>query len=303
MNLRTNEEKLVKIAVMGEVYHSIGHPGLYHVPPDGIPIVTVGGWAGLKLNVRVGDPAVGWEADHLEPGVSIKNSESENINKGANAALMLLACVGNEAIVATGDAKGAKGLVTGEHAGCEHVILDFVPEVLNKLLFGDKIKIRAFGVGLKLLDWPDVKVMNIDPRLLKKMNIGTRAGKLTVPVTHRIPAELAGSGVGQGHSYSGDQIDFQMFDAATIRKCKLGSLRLGDFVAVMDYDGTFGYVYRPGAVSIGVIVHGDSVGAGHGPGVITLMTSGDGRITPVIDPKANLATILGLRKDKKKPKR
>ena len=80
------------------------------------------------------------------------------------------------------------------------------------------------------------------------------------------------------------------------------AINRGDFVAILDYDHSYGYAYRQGAVTIGIILHGDGT-AGHGPGVTTLLTSGEGNIVPVIDPNANLATRLGLRKGEKKSKR
>jgi len=39
------------------------------------------------------------------------------------------------------------------------------------------------------------------------------------------------------------------------------------------------------------------VTSGHGPGVVTVMTSRSGAIKPVIDPKANIALLLGIRTD------
>ncbi|MEX1313236.1 MAG: hypothetical protein AB1Z38_03605 [Desulfotignum sp.] len=47
-------------------------------------------------------------------------------------------------------------------------------------------------------------------------------------------------------------------------------------------------------MSIGIVVHSDCRLAGHGPGITTLMTSPNGRITPVKDPDANLADLLGI---------
>ena len=49
------------------------------------------------------------------------------------------------------------------------------------------------------------------------------------------------------------------------------------------------------AVTVGVVSHGSSNIAGHGPGVTTLLTSASGALEPVLDERANLATILGLR--------
>ena len=49
----------------------------------------------------------------------------------------------------TGNAKGAKGTVTGKSGRfAEHVIIHFAPDVLEQLAFGDKIVVRARGVGM-----------------------------------------------------------------------------------------------------------------------------------------------------------
>jgi len=86
-----------------------------------------------------------------------------------------------------------------------------------------------------------------------------------------------------------------LFDKAVVEQYELESLRIGDIVAIIDADHSFGRIYRQGAVSVGVVVHTNCVTAGHGPGVTTLMTSPDGRIIPQIDPKANIASLLKLR--------
>lgn len=77
----------------------------------------------------------------------------------------------------------------------------------------------------------------------------------------------------------------------------LDDLRLGDLVAIMDADHSYGRIYKEGAVSIGIVVHSNSVTSGHGPGVTTLFTSSTGKIVPKIDSKANIAILLNLRKD------
>jgi hypothetical protein len=86
-----------------------------------------------------------------------------------------------------------------------------------------------------------------------------------------------------------------MFDPGIVAEYGLDELRFGDFVAIQDADSTFGRYYRTGAISIGIIVHGDSAIAGHGPGVTGLLSSRAGDILPVIDASANLADLLGLR--------
>jgi hypothetical protein len=293
--LKTNAEKLIKISVMGEIA-SPTIRSVYNVSATGKPLVLPG-VGGITYNLRVGDPACGWEADHVEPGVSVENKENDaRSGQAANTAFNVLSCVGNQATVATGEAKGAKGIVTGKHGGIEHVLVDFQSEVLEKLVLGDRILVKAYGVGLKLLDFPEIKVLNMDPSLLEVWNPQPNGGKLEVPVTHIVPAAIMGSGLGANQVNSGDY-DIQLFDETVVKQYGLESLRLGDLVAIIDADHSFGRIYRQGAVSVGVVVHTNCVTAGHGPGVTTLMTSPDGKIVPQITQNANIASLLKFRSD------
>jgi hypothetical protein len=293
--LKTNADRLIKISVMGEIA-SPTIRNAYNVSATGKPQVLPG-VGGVTYNLRVGDPACGWEADHVEPAASVENKENDaRSGQAANTAFNMLSCVGNHAVVASGDAKGDSGVVTGKHGGIEHVLVDFSTEVLEKLLPGDKILVKAYGVGLKLRDYPDIKVFNMDPSLLEAWNPQPSGEKLLVPVTHIIPAAIMGSGLGANQVYSGDY-DIQLFDSGVIEQYGLETLRLGDLVAIIDADHSFGRIYRQGAVSVGVVVHTNCVSAGHGPGVTTLMTSPDGKIVPQISPKANIASLLKLRAD------
>jgi len=294
--LRTNSEKLVKLSVMGEVAHPVVGRSVYNISATGAPLVLPG-LGGITYNVRVGDLACGWEGDHVEPSVSVENKENDaRFGQGANAAFNVLSCVGNEAVVVSGDAKGAKGIVTGKHGGIEHVLVDFQPEIMEKLVVGDKMLVKSFGVGLKLLDFPDVKVMNLSPEFLNALAPKADGDKLEVAVTHIVPAAIMGSGLGSNHTFSGDY-DIQLFDDKIIEQYGLEDLRLGDLVAIIDADHSFGRIYRQGAMSIGIVVHTNCVTAGHGPGVTTLFTSSNGKIIPTIDLKANIAKLLKLRAD------
>ena len=294
--LRTNVERLVKISVFGDVVSPVFGRGVYNISAEGTPVVLPG-VGGITYNVRVGDLACGWEADHVEPGVSIENRENDpRFGQGANAALNVLSCIGNEAVVVSGDAKGAKGVVTGKHGGIEHVLVDFPHETLEKLMLGDKVLVKAFGVGLRLLDFSNVRVMNLDPRFLDAIDPKVEDDKLVVPVTHVVPAGIMGSGLGANQTYSGDY-DIQLFDEGVRREFGLDDLRLGDLVAILDADHSFGRIYRKGAVSVGIVVHTNCVSSGHGPGVTTLFTSSVGRIVPRVDAKANIAFLLRLRND------
>ncbi|OGH96732.1 MAG: DUF4438 domain-containing protein [Candidatus Melainabacteria bacterium GWF2_32_7] len=285
--IKINEDKLVQISVIGEISSpSMGSP--YRITANG-ELKVFPGTGGITYNVRIGDNACGWQADHVEPGVTIKNSNESN-----NGALNILSCIGNAAKIVSGDAKGKTGYVVGKHGGCEHVLIDFDPKILDELAIGDKIQIKAQGVGLEFIDHPEIKIFNISSDLLKKIQIKEKKGKtqkLQIPVTHLVPAKVMGSGIGKDNVNRGDY-DIQLFDENVKKEYNLANLKLGDFVAVIDADNTYGRIYREGAVSIGVIVHSDCVIAGHGPGFMTVFTSKDGLIEPVIDKNANLLNYL-----------
>ncbi len=243
---------------------------------------------GITYNVRVGDPAIGWAGDHVEPGVSLKNKDREESN-----ALNILSCIGNRARVISGEAKGEIGIVTGKHGGIEHVLIDFPEDVLYKLSIGDKIQIESYGQGLELLDFPQIKVMNISPDLFMMLNIKENRNKIEVGVRKIIPAELMGSGIGSASSYSGDY-DIMTQDRETLKDLELEDLKLGDIVGIKDIDNRYGRGYRRGARSIGVVIHCDCVQAGHGPGVTVIFSSSDNSLDFFIDEHANIAQILKI---------
>jgi len=138
------------------------------------------------------------------------------------------------------------------------------------------------------LDYPDVYLRNLSPALLEKMNIQEAGGKLKIGVAKIVPACIMGSGLGSGSSATGDY-DITLFDEGIMKEYGLENLRFGDIVAIKDADNRFGYSYRTGACSIGVVVHGDCHGSGHGPGVCTLITAKVPVIEPFIDDGAHLA--------------
>lgn len=282
--LKINEDKLVKVSVIGEIHSpQIGNP--YRVSYDG-QLKVFPGTGGITYNVKLGDKVCGLQADHVEPGVTIKNS-----NEFANGALNTLSCIGNVAKIVSGDAKGQKGFVLGKHGGCEHVLIDFDSDILDDLTIGDKIQVQAFGTGLELLDYPAIKLFNISPELFKKLKIKEIDGKLEVPVTHLVPSKVMGSGIGKDQVHRGDY-DIQLFDENVVKEYKLDSLKFGDIVAIIDADHSYGRIYKEGAISIGVVVHSDCIISGHGPGVTTIMTSSNGDIIPKISKTANLKNLL-----------
>jgi len=289
--LRTNADKLVHVSVMGQIA-SPSLPGLpaepYRLDADGVPFLLPS-YGGIVYNVSVGDSAYGWLADCVHPGISIHLKDD-----GANQGLNVLSCVGNEAIVMSGGAKGQRGVVTGKSGRfSEHVIVHVPKAARTKMAIGDKVLVRAAGVGLQLPDHPTIKVKGASPRLLERIVDGaSAAGKLRVKVVASVPAHLLGAGAGL--TSEGGSLHIQTVDKKALAEAGLESLRLGDLVALQDYDSRYSHGYFRGAIGIGVVGQGDSPRPGYGPGVTLLMTSHDGGIEPVATPGTNLADLLGL---------
>lgn len=293
--LRINQRDLVMVAVAGQIAHPVGAANPYRIGNDGVPRVLPA-TGGIVLNHRIGDRCVGLAGDHIEPGVALHNNQREVVGarNGPNRALITYACVGNRTRVVSGPCAGQWGLVTGKHGGIDHVITDFPPRVLKNLNIGDRIQIYSCGLGMRLLDYRDVTVLNCSPALLRRWGIFEKDGVLGIPVTHRIPAKVMGSGLGKNTAWRGDY-DIQLFDPGIRRRFRLDALRFGDMIAVQDADTRFGPGYRRGRMTIGVIVHGDSTASGHGPGLTPLLTGPAGLLRPVYDANANLAAVFELR--------
>jgi len=294
--LRTNEARLVKMAVQGKPANPLRFSE-FEMDADGRghSLPSVGG---ITYNVKVGDPAFGWRGDHIEPGVSVILDEEKRSSR-QNMALQFLACIGNEARVIAGAAKGAKGTVVGHHGGVEHLIIDFDDKALEKLTYDDKVLVRAHGQGLRLEALPDIAIYNVDPKLLGLWDLKILSGGiLEVPVALEVPSALMGSGIGHADPGTGDY-DITTQDPKAVRKYGLDRLRFGDFVAILDADNTFGRHYYEGALTIGVVTHSDSFLSGHGPGVCTLLSSKKGNIRPRISKSANLAQVLKIGRFKK----
>lgn len=282
--MNTNQSNVIKQAVVGKIHHPIKSK-TYRISVDGEPLVLPA-TGSITYDIHVGDSAFGLAGDHIEPSVSIINDKPDE-----NEALMVLSCLGNEATVISGDAKGEKGYVLGGHGGIEHTIVEFSEEAMSKMCIDDKIQIKAYGQGLALKDYPDIKVMNIDPDLLNAMNIQDDGKHIDFPVKCHVPAYLMGSGIGSPNPYSGDY-DIMTADSNSVASFNINSLCFGDFVCLLDCDNTFGRGYLKGAVSIGVVVHSDCVKMGHGPGIMTILSSKKGQINGVISKQCNVKDYI-----------
>ena len=291
-----NADELVEQAVIGEISQPAMRASIYRVKADG-SVAMVPGTGSITYNFRTGDSAVNMAGNHVEPAVSIYNLGSGSRTGNDNRALNALSMIGNRVRLVSGTAAGESGWVIGKHGGVEHVMVDFAPEVYDQLVIGDRMQVRSVGAGMRLTNVEDVRVFNASPGLIEALNghgAGVTAeGRLRMPVTHMIPAKIMGSGLGRDHVYTGDY-DIQMFDEDVNERYNLHTLRFGDIVAITDADHSHGRTWRGGAISVGVVVHGKSMTAGHGPGVTSLFTSPSGNIELVEDADANLKSLLAI---------
>lgn len=286
--MKTNKEQLAMLSVQGKV----DHPGLsgngYRVGYDGWGRITLG-VGGITYNYKIGDSCMGIAGDHIEPGVSLKNPSDKE-----NNALQAFSCIGNTAKIISGDAKGKTGYVTGKHGGIDHVMVYFDEEILDQMTCDDKVLIKAYGQGLKLIDHEEIHVMNIDPALLDAIGIKEREDGIEVPVVTCVPSFLMGSGLGSATTMLGDY-DIMTQDQEANARYGLNDLRFGDLVLIEDHDNHNGPHYLEGSVSIGVVVHSDSFTSGHGPGLAVILTSKTKTIHPRIDQDANIANYLNIK--------
>lgn len=290
MSIQFNDADLVSVSVGGAIAHPT-FPGLpaepYRLAADGKPFLLPT-FGGIVYNVSVGDPAFGWAADCIHPGISIKGADDLK-NRGLN----VFACLGNTAVVMTGQAQGAKGVVTGKSGRfSEQVIVHFPVEVRRKMAVGDQIIVRALGTGLEIRDHAAVSCKGLSPALLQAIPKKVEDGILKIGVVATVPAHLVGAGAGL--TSEGGSLHIQTTDRAEVEKAGLSALRLGDVVAIENTDSRYNHGYLRGALGIGIVGQTDGPRAGYGPGLTVMMTAPGGELGSFPSPGANIATLLSL---------
>jgi hypothetical protein len=272
----TNEDRLLTVRAVGYVVPP-QTPG--RLPdPRGFDRFRPG-QGGVVLNVRLGDPAEGWESDHLEPGVSLAHAEP-----AATRALQILSCIGNHATVISGAARGERGVVVGKHGT---ILVHFDRRSLARIVPGDAICIDARGVGLTIDGFPDVTIHSLSPTLLPEI-VDIADGRLRLRVVRDLAPALAAAGLGMEAAWA--NIDLETHDPAT--SSELEGLRFGDLVALRCQDHRTVRRRDPGWLACGVIAHGASVSGGHGLGMATLLTAPMSQVEVVIDPDATLSHLI-----------
>ncbi len=288
--VESNRDRLLEIGVLGEVVHPLVGKG-YLNDWEGRPGLGLG-QGGIVYNVKPGDSVFGWAmGEKVEPGVAL-DGVGEDRAKGS---FRNYTCVGNEAKVVSGEAKGAKGVVVGKVGGlpdrAHHVVAHFGEEDLEKLAIGDKVQVRSVGVGLSFPSYPDIRLVGLSPQLLDAWGLAEEGGRVKAPVTTVVPPEYVGMGSGGAPAEASSwNVMTQSPDAVEY----LAGVRIGDLVALKDILSAWGRGYYEGAVTVGVVSTGASRKLGHGFNVTTLMTCRTGQLEPVLDPEANISRLLGL---------
>ena len=283
VTIKSNFKSLIKMSVAGYVSQpSFRSPG--YIPDNDGKSVIFPGMYGVSNNIKVGDKAFGWAADHVEPGVSI---DSPNIDE--HFALHYLVCTGNKAVIKTGEAKGNIGIVTGEHA---RILVHFKKRILEKICIGDQIDIISEGRGLKLIDFPYIELKKVSPKLLNSLKLKIKNNKLVVEAAIELPIKIMGSGAELNSEYV-DQ-DLMSGDKKLIKKYQIDKMKLGDIIIINHADHRWGRSFNDKYVSIAICIHGDSVMTGHGPGLMTIMTGERKFLDWKINNNANIANYLGI---------
>jgi hypothetical protein len=271
----------VAVNLLGVVEHPEFGGTPYRVDGDGRSYVPAGD-GGIVLGPRLGESVFARDADHAAPGACLVHPD-----QAARHALAAYSCIGNQLVVRTGHASGARGAVLGQRGEQGRVIAWLAPEDLARMRPSDQVAVRACGQGWRPPGLPgEVAVLNLDPVALEVLPVtfGDDHGAVTAGVRMTVPSKLAGNGIGRPSV--GWDLDLQL--RARARPGEAGAdlaaedLLLGDLVAVSGLDARYNMGYRRGWITVGVVVHGASPLPGHGPGITPILTGPAGplRVRP-----------------------
>lgn len=236
----------------------------YRVSWEGKPYVPAGD-GGIVLGVRLGESAFARDADHAAPGACLVHSD-----QAARHALTIYSCIGNQVVIRTGQAAGARGIVVGKRGEAGRVIVSLAQDDLARLRPADQVAVRAIGQGWHPAGFPPgVTLLNTDPAAFAALPLAVNAGRVIASVRMIVPSKLAGNGIGR--PAAGWDLDLQLAAPAPGPEGAAGLL-LGDLVAVSDLDARWNMGYRRGWLTVGLVVHGSSPMPGHGPGMTPILT-------------------------------
>jgi hypothetical protein len=135
---------------------------------------------------------------------------------------------------------------------------------------------------------PQIACHSLAPELWDAWTPRLDAGRLVVRVARVLPPEVMGMGTGRVSAITSVALQ------RGVPGGDLEGLRLGDLVAVRDWDATYYTGYRQGALTVGVVASGDSPVLGNGPGATLLVSAPEGSLVPDVAADANIAQLLGL---------
>jgi len=282
--IETNKNKLLSLAVQGEIAPAQPESG-YGVTWDGKPKTMIG-IGGINYNLKIGSKVFGWaSADQATVGVATVGAGTDR----SKSSYISFTSIGNPVKVINGDAQGEKGVIIGKFS--RFVLVHFDDELLEKLAVGNKLHVKACGVGLKIKGFDDVYAHSIAPEILEKIVVKTTDEKLKAPVVKEIPGRIVSRGSGgslYGHWY------IQTCYPPDIQKFGLDDLRYGDLVLLRDIQTDYGQGYYKGGATLGVVCSGPSDLSGRGIGVTPILSSRFDKISAWIDSTANIGKYLGL---------
>jgi hypothetical protein len=253
----------------------------YRVSADGSSYVPVGD-GGIVLGVRLGESVFARDADHAAPGACLVHPD-----EGARHALTVYSCIGNQVVIRTGLAAGARGIVVGKRGEAGRVIVSLAQEDLARLRPADQVAVRAYGQGWRPAGFPaEVTVLNTAPAAFAALPVAvTGGGRVLAGVRMIAASKLAGNGIGR--PAAGWDLDLQLSESGGQSgdgSGGTGRLLLGDLLAVSDLDARWNMGYRRGWLTVGLVVHGASPLPGHGPGITPILTGPAGVLQAEADP-------------------
>jgi len=272
--LKTNQEQLVESLLEGCALPTSDADNAKNKPV---------GLGGVSLNLKLGDSVFGWAVDHATPCVSIYIPSDIACS---------FACLGNEARVLTGEAKGTRGTITGICREFGRVMIDFPDSIFEHLSLEDKIQIRATGQGLHFGDYEDILVGGISTQLVDKMKIeeDVQEQQLRVPVTAKVPSQYVVSG---NETTFGVHLDLRL-QSASLEGLSLEHLRLGDVIALVEHPTAYKGLLQQEMVSIGIVTYTASSVSGLGPGIQTILAGSSQSLIPFLQEDANIGRYLNL---------
>ena len=257
----------------------------YRVSADGSSYVPVGD-GGIVLGVRLGESVFARDADHAAPGACLVHPD-----EGARHALTVYSCIGNQVVIRTGQAAGARGIVVGKRGEAGRVIVSLAQEDLARLRPADQVAVRAYGQGWRPAGFPaEVTVLNTAPAAFAALPVAvTDGGRVLAGVRMIAASKLAGNGIGR--PAAGWDLDLQLSapgEQSGDGSGGTGSLLLGDLLAVSDLDARWNMGYRRGWLTVGLVVHGASPLPGHGPGITPILSGPAGVLQAEPDPTGHV---------------